>query len=565
MSDTAYFVYYTEDGVPYFYNNDTQEVTYDKPPAGDFYNPDMSIWDGTKPGAKTEEQHEEVKTEEVAKDEPEKSQEEIICTEISQPQEVVIEKLEEHHEEVKVEEVKKAEPESQPPTSGPRRHKRKAQPATEAKPVIQANNQPHALDEKAGNSRMFLPGEGEFVPPLPENFSFSFTLKKYAQENFREHKSGSLFSKKSIPVDQILKFSNEPLLSPLHADIPVELEKAALGIFEKIQQYQGVIAEGKPKECALQIVKTIQEHPNLTDEAFFQIIKQCNEAPESYATKGLELLQLIASLFPASKKAKLYIIWFLSSMCRSPVQEIAERSIFTYIRFMARTESEVPLKFDDVDAVWPTVQEMIDILPKEYIEGNHFFDSSLYEMIWYQVKINKMGGTYPCIMIDMTQNIIDNGALTQEGVFRVPGSKKKQQEKSKFLQHGVLNFDGLSLNDSATFFKAWLRCLTCPIVPFEMINQFIVSATSKKYIEFAEKLPLIHKDTLKYLIGFCKKITSASDINMMVPKNLAICFAPNIVVPPASLSSRGDEINQYSIDFLIYLIENWDVSSIYNQ
>jgi hypothetical protein len=561
-SQTVYYVYYTADNTPYFYNNDTQEVTYDRPVSGIIYNPDMSLWDGTKPCENQAEEEEQVNQDVVEATQSEQvEQDEIVVA--TQPEQV--ENVEASQpEQVKQDEVVEAaqqkpetDPEkSQPPTNGPRKHRRKAK-------IV--DPQAH-VDEKVGDSRMFLPGEGEFVPPLPEDFSFSFTLKKYAQEFFRDQKSGSIFTKKSIPIDKVIKFSSDCISAPLHADVPETLEKTALSIFQNILQYQGVSSNGKPKECALQIVKIIKENPSLTDEAFFQIIKQCNEAPEeSYTTKGLELFQLIASLYPASKRARLYIVGFLSALCRSPVQEIADRSSFTYIRFMARTGSETPLNFDDVDAVWPPVQEMVDSLSKEYLEGNHLFDASLYEMIWYQVKINKMSGTYPSIIVDMTQNIIDNGALTKEGVFRVPGSKRKQQEKSKLLQKGILNFDGLDMNDSATFFKAWIRCLTCPIVPFEMINQFVISTTSKQYVEFANKLPLIHKDTLKYLIGFCRKIASASSTNMMVPKNLAICFAPNIVVPPASMSSRGDEINQYTIDFIIYLIDNWDVSDIYDQ
>jgi hypothetical protein len=69
---------------------------------------------------------------------------------------------------------------------------------------------------------------------------------------------------------------------------------------------------------------------------------------------------------------------------------------------------------------------------------------------------------------------------------------------------------------------------------------------------------------MKYLIGFLKRIVAAGEITKMTPKNLSICFAPNIidtsgVTDPLQMS----QYSEMSQDFIITLIETWDTTPIY--
>lgn len=117
------------------------------------------------------------------------------------------------------------------------------------------------------------------------------------------------------------------------------------------------------------------------------------------------------------------------------------------------------------------------------------------------------------------------------------------------------------LNDVASLLKSWVRNLADPLVPFALVSN-LMKLKDKDYIGFVKSLPNIHNVTLGYLIGFLQQMAKAEKTTKMDSRNLAIMFGPN-VVQSKEILIFGKQISELGINFVSYLIANWDVSSIY--
>jgi hypothetical protein len=141
--------------------------------------------------------------------------------------------------------------------------------------------------------------------------------------------------------------------------------------------------------------------------------------------------------------------------------------------------------------------------------------------------------------------------------------KKVRQIQESIVTHpGVI--ETAELNDLASLLKAWFGSFPRPIVTKEAAAELTAAEEAGTFALFANQLPPLEKAALMYLIGFLRRMAGAAEVTKMTPKNLAICFAPNIVdltglVDPTKAARLAEQAQV----FIVALIEEWDTSEVY--
>jgi hypothetical protein len=207
----------------------------------------------------------------------------------------------------------------------------------------------------------------------------------------------------------------------------------------------------------------------------------------------------------------------------------------------------------------PVIQQ----IPKEIAGGHKAFGASIYEQLWHQ-RSSHPNAPIPVILHRIADALIAKGAERWEGLFRLPGSHDRITRMQKNINEGGDPLPLADVNDLASLFKSWFAKLPEPIVNSDLLPSLKTAWETKTYVIFVADLPPTHVSVMKYLIGFLKQIAAAVEATKMTPKNLAICFAPNLIdtggISDAMQISQFSDISQ---DFIITLMETWDTSSIY--
>nr|XP_029727344.1 rac GTPase-activating protein 1-like isoform X2 [Aedes albopictus] len=134
-------------------------------------------------------------------------------------------------------------------------------------------------------------------------------------------------------------------------------------------------------------------------------------------------------------------------------------------------------------------------------------------------------------------NEIETRGLTEEGLYRIPGSEREVRAlKEKFLSgKTVPNLASVEINVLCGCVKDFLRSLREPLIPTAMWNTFsnAVQAISAKQVQkelydAIENLPQPNRDTLAYLVQHFQRIAECKLVKMSL-NNLARVFAPTLV------------------------------------
>jgi hypothetical protein len=160
--------------------------------------------------------------------------------------------------------------------------------------------------------------------------------------------------------------------------------------------------------------------------------------------------------------------------------------------------------------------------------------------------------------------LLERGGERMEGVFRLPGNMKKVGELRISVADGIAGLADAPVHDLGSLFKSWFGSLPEPIVHRDVVPRLTKAHLERAFIPFADSLPLLPQLTLKYLVGFLKRMALSAEITKMGAPNLAMVFAPNIVdmadgVDPMQIA----RLSETSKEFLVSLINEWDVSEIY--
>ncbi len=145
----------------------------------------------------------------------------------------------------------------------------------------------------------------------------------------------------------------------------------------------------------------------------------------------------------------------------------------------------------------------------------------------------------PQVCIDCVVYLRANG-LTEDGLFRVPGNNDAMDAIRRSYDRGQpLPLD--NTHDTAGVLKLFFRRLPEPLIPFDCYAPLLEKAktsSSMSPAEFNEAIskiisciPPSNLTLLRFLMDFLREVTTHSAVNRMVPDNVAVCFAPNLLRP----------------------------------
>jgi hypothetical protein len=167
-------------------------------------------------------------------------------------------------------------------------------------------------------------------------------------------------------------------------------------------------------------------------------------------------------------------------------------------------------------------------------------------------------GKVPFIVSDLIQQLINLKAEKVEGIFRLNGSDRLTKELIEDLdKQRITNWSKYhNVHTIATALKRYFRAMATvePIIPFRLYNECIDIGKSMQDENYAiqrirgvvKRLDIGRYNTLSYLIKYLHFITEHSNENMMTPKNVAVCFGPNIIT-----SDRPDSTDAFNDSVLV--------------
>jgi hypothetical protein len=385
----------------------------------------------------------------------------------------------------------------------------------------------------------------------------NFQVTEYAREFFRERHSG-IFGRR-ISMTELSRWQKTPLKGPLLKKLGDNWGREAVRLFKLILSYTG--ADGSPSgglPNLEELFQMIYDHPELRDELYFQLIKQTtgNLTPECRnATWSIFLVA--ASTFPSSRDAEETIRAHISQCI--PDEEkprIADLIQFTGYRFYIRCLIGKPIDH-------PLTTSEIMRISIEHLSETALFSASLQEQMWAQRK-RFPNMPIPIIPHNIATEIIKQGGENREGIFRLPGNMKKIKELQERMSAGASFGENADLNDLASLFKSWYGNLPEPIISKSLSPELAIAAESNAITEFANQMEELPRFTLKYLIGFLRKMAEAAETTKMTVGNLAMCFAPNLIDLSGIFDQKkATKMVEYAQTLIIELIESWDVSEVY--
>ncbi|CAG2115838.1 unnamed protein product, partial [Medioppia subpectinata] len=130
--------------------------------------------------------------------------------------------------------------------------------------------------------------------------------------------------------------------------------------------------------------------------------------------------------------------------------------------------------------------------------------------------------------------------LSEEGLFRIPGSTSKVRKLKNAFDAGIVDFEEY-VRDTHTVagaLKSYLRELPEPLFTYSLYHEWITAAKIsdtdarlQALWKVCNKLPKANHDNLRYMIKFLSKISNNSDSNKMSSQNLAIAISPSLIWP----------------------------------
>ncbi|CAI9562028.1 unnamed protein product [Staurois parvus] len=172
----------------------------------------------------------------------------------------------------------------------------------------------------------------------------------------------------------------------------------------------------------------------------------------------------------------------------------------------------------------------------------------------------------PKAIFDMLTILRIQGPLT-EGVFRKAANEKSRKELKEDLNYGRdLDLKSKSVHLLAVVFKDFLRGIPHQLLSSELYNEWmyaldqpILEGRIKQMQCVADKLPKPNLILLQHLMCVLNHISTASDINKMDSRNLAVCIAPNMLVPQVDKDlplETQKELNEKVTALVEFLIDN---------
>ncbi|KAK0066094.1 rho GTPase-activating protein 18-like isoform X1 [Biomphalaria pfeifferi] len=148
-------------------------------------------------------------------------------------------------------------------------------------------------------------------------------------------------------------------------------------------------------------------------------------------------------------------------------------------------------------------------------------------------------GTKVPVVFQAMIDYLEKEGLNTEGIFRVSASdartKQLRQDLEDKLYQGLFSWGDAGVHDVAVVFKQFLRELPSPLLSNENFDAFPQVCNIPDLLKQLKALNLLiilltdeHRNTLKVLLRFLRKIVSHSNMNKMGLNNIAMIMAPNL-------------------------------------
>lgn len=380
--------------------------------------------------------------------------------------------------------------------------------------------------------------------------------------------------------------------------------------------------EDKKEGLTFSIICILHDDESLVDECIMQLIKSMRKSPsQEMLILSWKLFLIIITMFYVKDDDIANVIrWFL-------VHRIFEKGIegkyarFTFIRFYERIV--LGRNFD-----LSMQRNEILRIPQGVQFGKRLFKCSLYLQMWNQKeKWPKL--PIPLAVYLVVKALIKNGVMVTPKPFPDFGEKKQssfntkssnvindnddndraennEDEEIKEQKNDELNDEKnnknlkmknenisrkaslkivknwatkLSTNydlvndgevcDLLGFLFTWMLNLLDPIIPKSMADRFIESFDERSdqlsKEKFVNDLPLLHKNTLKYLIGFLREIAQNEKFTLenhqTIAENLGSYFVKTSFATVDPFTRQ--KMVLASPSFLLFCLDNLDVRDVY--
>ncbi|OHS98458.1 RhoGAP domain containing protein [Tritrichomonas foetus] len=155
--------------------------------------------------------------------------------------------------------------------------------------------------------------------------------------------------------------------------------------------------------------------------------------------------------------------------------------------------------------------------------------------------IESFGNKIPFIVSDLITKLREIEAKNIEGIFRLSGAANVIKNLTDQLDEGQISdwsqFNAITIACALkTYFRE--KAKDDPLLMFDNYDMFVASVdvpNSKKALELLKGICVNHLPKerliiLAYLMNYLHEVSLNEGMNKMSAKNLAICFAPNILV-----------------------------------
>jgi hypothetical protein len=358
-------------------------------------------------------------------------------------------------------------------------------------------------------------------------------------------------TKKTGPPEDLSVADDNVGRIPLLKSVDHKFSKAAVRLFTYILSY----GKGTNDRPVSFFVEQIFSNIELIDEAYIQVLRQTRHNPSVDASlKMWTLVLVLCTIFFGSPVIQPVVRHTLATAAFSENERLAHVAQLAYLRFDGRCQVGVSLKSPS--------SAFIESIPGHITDCHYTLGASLFELLWQQ-KNTLPQCPVPVFMHRICQALIAQGAFEKEGVFKNSGNQQKVEKLCADIDNGRDNLAEADVHVLTTVFKRWLLLLPQPLVPIDVYPKLLEPKEGKNYVLIAAEIPQLYRDSLAYLVGFLKDFVKAESKTKMGLVPAATMFGLTVVRPGTFNQSKMKELYEVSKEFVIALIQSWDVSDIY--
>lgn len=161
----------------------------------------------------------------------------------------------------------------------------------------------------------------------------------------------------------------------------------------------------------------------------------------------------------------------------------------------------------------------------------------------FTISIEAYNGKIPFIVSDIINELKKRHSEKVEGIFRLNGSDSRIKELISELNRGpISSWDNIKdVHTLSTTLKRYFREMTesRPIIPFEIYELLMKTNEDNDTKMYSKVKSVIHGGSvpkqnmliLAFIFEYLYSLSLFQEENQMSPKNLSICFTPNLLVP----------------------------------